>query len=109
MSDFHTSTIQFMEGKDKAKLKLTMSTSQRKLSEGGARAPAAPQPNGSAKHQPLSSPSRPPEPNSLPRPLARTVHIPSRGQIQEVIVICAFVIISILYLIVRQKVIEYLH
>ncbi|KAI8431048.1 hypothetical protein MSG28_001115 [Choristoneura fumiferana] len=79
MSDFHTSTIQFMEGKDKAKLKLTMSTSQRKLSD----APAPLQPNGSAKHQPLSSPSRPSEPNSLPRPLARTVHIPNRGQIQE--------------------------
>ncbi|XP_053624162.1 DENN domain-containing protein 1A isoform X3 [Plodia interpunctella] len=35
-TDFHTSTIRFTEGKDKAKLKLTLSSNQRKVSQNSA-------------------------------------------------------------------------
>ncbi|XP_026323547.1 DENN domain-containing protein 1A isoform X3 [Hyposmocoma kahamanoa] len=38
-ADFHTSTISFSEGKDKAKLKLTTSTNQRKLPQTSTPAP----------------------------------------------------------------------
>lgn len=75
-SDFHTSTIQFTEGKEKGKLKLTMSTTQRKLSDSSP-APL-PAPNG---FKPPPAPGM--EPNSLPRPTARNLHIPNRGKTQE--------------------------
>lgn len=102
--DFHTSTISFTEGKDKAKLKLTTSTNQRKLPQNNTPAPC----NGSALK--LSAPtvvnrlsqdhSRPVR--SMPWPAASLHLYPVRGRLQEVIVLCALVIVSILFAYLMQ-------
>lgn len=103
--DFHTSTIRFTEGTDKAKLKLTMSSNQRKVPQPSATLPC----NGSAPK--FSAPSvgaRQSQENRIARAVSRpTVNIPPKGKAQEVTVICAFVIISILYLIIKQKMIAF--
>ncbi|KAG6439297.1 hypothetical protein O3G_MSEX000654 [Manduca sexta] len=101
-SDFHTSTIRFTEGNDKAKLKLTLSTNQRKVPQ------SIPQScNGSAPKiaAPTVTVARQKQDGGRPRPPPRpTVDIPSnKGKITEVILICTFVIISILYLVVKQN------
>lgn len=100
-TDFHTSTIRFTGGKDKAKLKLTLS-SKGKVSQTSA------QPcNGSApKPAAPFVASRPSQDSRVARPVARpAVAVISKGKIQEVIVICAFVVISILYLVIKNKLI----
>lgn len=75
---FHTSTLCFGEGNDKPKLKLTMSSNQRRLL-----------PNKGTSLVP-------PPPRPAPCPTAR---------LQEVIVICTFVLISIVYLFIREEII----
>lgn len=102
--DFHTSTISFTEGKDKAKLKLTTSTNQRKMPQTNTPAPC----NGSALK--LSAPtlvnrlsqdhSR--SARSMPWSPASLHLYPVRGRLQEVIVLCALVIVSILFAYVKQ-------
>ncbi|KAL0902272.1 hypothetical protein ABMA27_000179 [Loxostege sticticalis] len=103
--DFHTSTIRFTEGKDKAKLKLTISSNQRKVPQQSATLPC----NGSAPKITASSLGvRQSQENRLPRATTRpTVNIAPKGKAQEVTVICAFVIISILYYVIKQKMIAY--
>lgn len=107
-ADFHTSTIRFTEGKDKARLKLTMSANQRKL----PLVLAQPACNGSTSEYtapPLAT--RQSQDNSrlargVSRPAAQLT--PNKGKLQEVTVICAFVIISILYYFVKQKMIAFI-
>lgn len=105
-SDFHTSTIRFTDGNDKAKLKLTLSTNQRKVSQ-----PTSPPPcNGTAAKVTAPSVGRPSQESVRPRLAVRpNTDLPSyKGKILEVILICTFVIISILYLTVKQKVLEFM-
>lgn len=102
--DFHTSTISFTEGKDKAKLKLTTSTNQRKLPQTSTPARC----NGSAPK--LSSSvvvNRLSQDHSrlvraVPWPPAPRHLNPVRGKLLEVIVLCALVIISTLLAYVKQ-------
>lgn len=107
-TDFHTSTIRFTEGKDKARLKLTMSANQRKVPQPLAQPPC----NGTASKftaPPLGG--RQTQDNSrLARGVARpAAHLtPNKGKLQEVIVICAFVIISILYYFKKQEMIAFI-
>ncbi|XP_072930658.1 DENN domain-containing protein 1A isoform X3 [Epargyreus clarus] len=79
-ADFHTSTIRFTEGNDKAKLKLTMSTNQRKP-QTNAHAPC----NGSAPKLPAPSVvSRQSQDSGRPRPVARPLQVPpNKGRTQE--------------------------
>lgn len=103
-ADFHTSTISFTEGKDKAKLKLTTSTNQRKLPKISAPGTC----NGSAPK--LSTPvvvNRLSQDHirlgrAVPWPPASRHLNPFRGKLQEVIVLCALVITSILLAYVKQ-------
>ncbi|XP_075990619.1 DENN domain-containing protein 1A-like isoform X2 [Anticarsia gemmatalis] len=81
--DFHTSTIRFTEGNDKAKLKLTLSSNQRKMSQ-----PSAPSPcNGTAPKPPAPSVGRASvqlagaKPRLAPRPAANLA--PYRAKLQE--------------------------
>lgn len=101
-TNFHTSTIRFTEGKDKAKLKLTISSNHRKVPQTNAQAPC----NGNALK--LTAPPvgcRQTQDSGMltraPRPPLRIT--PKKGILQEVIVICAFVIISTLYYFIKQK------
>ncbi|KAJ8737840.1 hypothetical protein PYW08_000435 [Mythimna loreyi] len=80
-SDFHTSTIRFTEGNDKAKLKLTLSTNQRKVSQ-----PTVPSPcNGTAPKLTTPSIGRPSQESVRPRLAAgHNTHLPSyKGKILE--------------------------
>uniref|UniRef100_A0A2A4JXI4 UDENN domain-containing protein n=1 Tax=Heliothis virescens TaxID=7102 RepID=A0A2A4JXI4_HELVI len=104
--DFHTSTIRFTEGKDKAKLKLTLSSNQRKVSQPSPQLPC----NGTAPKLPAPSVGRASNEGARPRVgMGQHADLPFyKGKIQEVILICTFVIISILYLAVKQKLIEFM-
>ncbi|CAH0577963.1 unnamed protein product [Chrysodeixis includens] len=76
-TDFHTSTIRFTEGKDKAKLKLTLSTNQTKMSQTSAPPPC----NGSARQLAAPSVGRPSLEAARPRLAA---DLPSfKGKVQE--------------------------
>ncbi|XP_021192914.3 DENN domain-containing protein 1A isoform X2 [Helicoverpa armigera] len=80
-SDFHTSTIRFTEGKDKAKLKLTLSSNQRKGLQASAQSPC----NGTAPKLPAPSVGRASNEGARPR-LAMGQHadLPFyKGKIQE--------------------------
>ncbi|KAM3969054.1 LOW QUALITY PROTEIN: DENN domain-containing protein 1A [Aphomia sociella] len=79
-TDFHTSAIRFTEGKDKAKLKLTMSSNQRKLPQ-----PQAQPCNGNALNLTASSvESRQCQDNRLARaPTQPTVSVPPKWKAQE--------------------------
>ncbi|XP_026737988.1 DENN domain-containing protein 1A-like isoform X2 [Trichoplusia ni] len=75
--DFHTSTIRFTEGNDKAKLKLTLSTNQRKMSQTSAPPPC----NGTARQLAAPAVGRPSLEGARPRLAA---HLPSfKGKVQE--------------------------
>lgn len=96
-SDFHTSTICFTEGNDKAKLKLTLSSNQKKVAQ-----PTSPSPcNGTAPKPPAPSVGRANHEGAKPRLAPRAGLAPYKAKVQEVIVICLFVIISILYLVIK--------
>lgn len=103
-ADFHTSTISFTEGKDKAKLKLTTSTNQRKLPQTSTPARcngSAPKPSSSVVVNRLSQDhSR--LIRAVPWPPAPRHLNPVRGKLLEVIALCALVIISVLLAYVKQ-------
>lgn len=79
--DFHTSTIRFTEGTDKAKLKLTISSNPRKVPQINAELPC----NGSMpKYTAPSLGVRQSQESRLTRPVVRpTVNIAPKGKVQE--------------------------
>lgn len=97
-TDFHTSTISFSEGKDKAKLKLSTSNQRKSLTNSPCNGNALklPPPVNRQSKDGASSTFHVATPVARPLPIYE-------GRRKEVILICAYVIIYIIYYVFREK------